>query len=274
MQRASGDSGYSSYRPQNDDWHRRSNGYSTRRLSTAIDSLRREGEAILWELNSLMTQNLSLEQRLIGQTEELSRLNASIISLQDQHRNMEQQYRDDLQALRSELNAAQRGLQSSGSGHSNNRHHSQTHHERHHSPPSPLSLEHTDRRRSRQYSRPSTPSVPHNFRHRESSSRIPSYSNSVDHKESELLPRVDSRGSPPPYSTSRHRSFTPPSLRAVSSLDPSPDTRRLTSIQARQANDVPTPPKTNEYQAPVSPSTTLIGSDGSDPRSRHKPSRG
>lgn len=85
MQRASGDSGvrtffdllrpatftlmpsdplqFSSYRPQNDDWYRRSNGYSTRRLSTAIDSLRREGEAILWELNSLMTQNLSLEQR-------------------------------------------------------------------------------------------------------------------------------------------------------------------------------------------------------------------
>lgn len=293
---------FSSYRSPNDEVYRRPTGYSTRRLSSAIDSLRREGEAILWELNSLMTQNLTLEQRckyrgrhvkllpslflkwlltsiyifaVMGQTEELNRLCASLMSLRDQHRSMEQQYRESLQALRSELTAAQRGRQHTTPlpSHSTNRLPSQSAHERHHTPSPPRSLDHIDRRRSRQYSRPSTPSMTHNSYHRDTSSRIQSYAYSVDHNESELPPKPDITDSPSPYSM-QQRSFTPPSLRPVSSFDPPSlsGSRHLTSPQGKSPDNAPSPPGTG-HEPSVSPTATLIGSDGPG-RSRHKKTRG
>ncbi|GJJ13308.1 hypothetical protein Clacol_007560 [Clathrus columnatus] len=265
---------FSSYRAQSDDFYRRPNNYPTRRLSAAIDSLRREGETILWELNSLTTQNSTLEQRLLGQTEELNRLNASLISLRDQHRAMEQQYKEKLQALRLELTAAQGGIQPSVTGHSNNRLPSRSNHERHHSPSPPRSPDYSDRRQSRQHSRPSTPSIIHSFRHRDSSSRISSYSYSVDHKENEVTPR-DSGSSPIPHSRQQH-SFNTPSLRPVSSFEPPtsfPGARRLMSPQGNpSSHDVSSPPGTG-HEPSVSPTATLIGSDGPG-RSRQRKTRG
>ncbi|KIJ29667.1 hypothetical protein M422DRAFT_71179 [Sphaerobolus stellatus SS14] len=105
MQRATGDPNLTAVRsPVNTHGtHPRPDGISTRRLSTAIDALRREGETLLWELNSLMTQNSSLEQRLLLQAEELDMLARGLVNLRDQHTTMEQQYKEKLRALQAEL---------------------------------------------------------------------------------------------------------------------------------------------------------------------------
>ncbi|KAF8527493.1 hypothetical protein BU17DRAFT_81672 [Hysterangium stoloniferum] len=81
--------------------------YSTRRLGAAIDALRREAETALWEFNSLTTHKSSLEQRLLFQTKELDMMNRSLANLGEQHRMAEQQHREKIQALRSELVAVQ-----------------------------------------------------------------------------------------------------------------------------------------------------------------------
>ncbi|KAF8526130.1 hypothetical protein JB92DRAFT_3108506 [Gautieria morchelliformis] len=112
MQPASGDFALSQGTPRSGYESRRPGSFTTRRLSTAIDALRHEGEAILWEMNSLRTQILTLEQRIIGQTEELDMVARNLAALREQHRIMEQQYQDKLRVLRSELRAAQDGGQS------------------------------------------------------------------------------------------------------------------------------------------------------------------
>jgi len=262
MQRASGDTTRTPIRStpsSHSAQHRTADSISTRRLSTAIDGLRREGETVLWELNSLMTQNLTLEQRLKLQTEELDHLCRGLVNLRDQHKTMEQQYKEEVRVIKSELEAIreERGASTTG-------------HDRRRFPPQSGSSSHSEGDVQPQYphnrtSRPYTPlqSTSSSLSYRDDR-RSSSYRGTESHSlNTARIETPRDSGSPSPTK--------PPSSSQMSSAPRSPRGGHPTwpSPHHRPAPEDDATPSGSQHEPSLSPTTTLIGGDiPSRPRSR------